>query len=101
MLGLFSGLILDPGKKPRDQMHDDGALSVFVYSHSPNNLLSPSAASFTRAFSLTGNSLGPFSIMSSNYPAIQPGGSLIVAWQVKDKRILVVGGGEVSETPLR
>ncbi|EFE40258.1 hypothetical protein TRV_05014 [Trichophyton verrucosum HKI 0517] len=34
--------------------------------------------------------------MSSEFPAIQPGGSLIVAWQVRDKRVLVVGGGEVA-----
>ncbi|KAF3482684.1 uncharacterized protein GIQ15_02008 [Arthroderma uncinatum] len=32
----------------------------------------------------------------SAFPAIQPGGSLIVAWQVRDKRVLVVGGGEVA-----
>ncbi|KAK0732217.1 hypothetical protein B0H67DRAFT_477518 [Lasiosphaeris hirsuta] len=30
------------------------------------------------------------------FPAVQGGGSLIVAWQVKGKRILVVGGGEVA-----
>ncbi|EEQ31255.1 Bifunctional dehydrogenase and ferrochelatase [Microsporum canis] len=34
--------------------------------------------------------------MSAEFPAIQPGGSLIVAWQVRDKRVLVVGGGEVA-----
>ncbi|OJD25115.1 hypothetical protein ACJ73_03516 [Blastomyces percursus] len=33
---------------------------------------------------------------SSKFPQIQPGGSLIVAWQVKNKHILVVGGGEVA-----
>jgi hypothetical protein len=30
------------------------------------------------------------------YPKVQGGGSLIVAWQVKNKHVLVVGGGEVS-----
>ena len=30
------------------------------------------------------------------FPAVQPGGSLILAWQVKGKNVLVVGGGEVS-----
>ncbi|KAK3312577.1 hypothetical protein B0H66DRAFT_608832 [Apodospora peruviana] len=30
------------------------------------------------------------------FPAVQGGGSLIVAWQVKGKKILVVGGGEVA-----
>ena len=38
----------------------------------------------------------PDSTMPHNFPEIQPGGSLIVAWQVRGKRILVVGGGEVS-----
>lgn len=33
--------------------------------------------------------------MSDDYPAIQGGGSLILAWQIKNKRVLVVGGGEV------
>jgi precorrin-2 dehydrogenase/sirohydrochlorin ferrochelatase len=28
-------------------------------------------------------------------PEVQGGGSLIVAWQVKGKTVLVVGGGEV------
>ncbi|MBE3044477.1 NAD(P)-dependent oxidoreductase, partial [Candidatus Bathyarchaeota archaeon] len=30
------------------------------------------------------------------FPAVQPGGSLIIAWQIKGKNVLVVGGGEVS-----
>ncbi|GLI81729.1 bifunctional dehydrogenase and ferrochelatase [Penicillium ochrochloron] len=30
------------------------------------------------------------------YPKVQGGGSLIVAWQVKNKDVLVVGGGEVA-----
>ena len=33
--------------------------------------------------------------MSKSFPAVQPGGSLILAWQIKDKKVLVVGGGEV------
>ena len=33
--------------------------------------------------------------MPGPYPEIQGGGSLILAWQVRDKRVLVVGGGEV------
>ena len=35
--------------------------------------------------------------MPREFPEINPGGSLIVAWQVKSKNVLVVGGGEVSE----
>ncbi|PYH89569.1 siroheme synthase Met8 [Aspergillus ellipticus CBS 707.79] len=34
--------------------------------------------------------------MSSKFPPVQGGGSLIVAWQAKAKHILVVGGGEVA-----
>ena len=30
-----------------------------------------------------------------DYPPIQPNGSLMIAWQVKDKPVLVIGGGEV------
>ncbi|KAL9611377.1 MAG: hypothetical protein Q9167_003972 [Letrouitia subvulpina] len=33
--------------------------------------------------------------MPQEYPSIQGGGSLILAWQIKNKRVLVVGGGEV------
>jgi precorrin-2 dehydrogenase/sirohydrochlorin ferrochelatase len=29
------------------------------------------------------------------FPAVQGGGSLIIAWQIRDKKVLVVGGGEV------
>lgn len=34
--------------------------------------------------------------MAKSYPAVQPGGSLILAWQIKNKKVLVVGGGEVA-----
>ena len=30
------------------------------------------------------------------FPEIEGGGSLILAWQVKNKKVLVIGGGEVS-----
>lgn len=33
---------------------------------------------------------------SENFPEVQGGGSLIIAWQIKGKHVLVVGGGEVS-----
>lgn len=45
--------------------------------------------------------LSTFPAMTGPYPAIQGGGSLILAWQVRNKRILVVGGGEVSIPCLR
>ncbi|PNY26810.1 Siroheme biosynthesis protein met8 [Tolypocladium capitatum] len=34
--------------------------------------------------------------MAKKFPEVQPGGSLMLAWQVKDKKVLVVGGGEVA-----
>lgn len=37
--------------------------------------------------------------MPKKFPEVQPGGSLILAWQVKDKKVLVVGGGEVRTKP--
>ena len=32
----------------------------------------------------------------SQYPPVQGGGSLILAWQIKNKNVLVIGGGEVA-----
>lgn len=37
----------------------------------------------------------------SQFPEIQGGGSLILAWQVKSKHVVVIGGGEVSPCSLR
>ncbi|KHN99369.1 NAD(P)-binding domain protein [Metarhizium album ARSEF 1941] len=34
--------------------------------------------------------------MARKFPEVQPGGSLMLAWQIKDKKVLVVGGGEVA-----
>ncbi|KAI9739259.1 MAG: Bifunctional dehydrogenase and ferrochelatase [Cirrosporium novae-zelandiae] len=34
--------------------------------------------------------------MSTNFPEIQRGGSLILAYQIKDKHVLVIGGGDVA-----
>lgn len=36
------------------------------------------------------------STKTEEFPAIQPGASLIIAWQIKNKRALVVGGGAVA-----
>lgn len=33
--------------------------------------------------------------MDEEFPQVQGGGSLILAWQIKNKKILVIGGGEV------
>jgi len=35
--------------------------------------------------------------MPHQFPEIQGGGSLILAWQIRNKRVLVVGGGEVGD----
>lgn len=32
----------------------------------------------------------------NDFPQVQGGGSLILAWQIRGKRVLVIGGGEVS-----
>ncbi|KZL77852.1 siroheme synthase, partial [Colletotrichum tofieldiae] len=33
---------------------------------------------------------------AKKFPEVQGGGSLILAWRIKDKKVLVVGGGEVA-----
>ncbi|KAI5839350.1 hypothetical protein DFP73DRAFT_562364 [Morchella snyderi] len=38
----------------------------------------------------------PASTETEEFPAIQPGGSLLLAWQVRNRRVLVVGGGNVA-----
>ena len=37
--------------------------------------------------------------MTEEFPTVEGGGLLILAWQIRQKIVLVVGGGEVS--PLR
>jgi len=37
---------------------------------------------------------------SPHFPEVQGGGSLILAWQIRNKRVLVVGGGEVRSSVL-
>lgn len=32
----------------------------------------------------------------ADYPQIVPGGGLILAWQIKGKKVLLVGGGMVA-----
>ncbi|KIW02687.1 uncharacterized protein PV09_06124 [Verruconis gallopava] len=38
----------------------------------------------------------PSSIVMAKFPEVQGGGSLILAWQVRNKHVLVIGGGEVA-----
>lgn len=40
--------------------------------------------------------VSPRAPMKHQYPEIQGGGSLILAWQIRNKHVLVVGGGEVG-----
>lgn len=37
--------------------------------------------------------------MKDPYPELQGGGSLMLAWQIRNKKILIVGGGEVGARP--
>jgi precorrin-2 dehydrogenase/sirohydrochlorin ferrochelatase len=37
--------------------------------------------------------------MPETFPEIQGGGSLILAWQIKNKNVLVIGGGEACQYP--
>lgn len=55
----------------------------FNFSH----LLGVAIHGSSRAHALT---------MPNAYPEIQGGGSLILAWQIRNKQVLVVGGGEVG-----
>jgi precorrin-2 dehydrogenase/sirohydrochlorin ferrochelatase len=36
----------------------------------------------------------------SKFPKVQGGGSLILAWQIRGKKVLVIGGGEVCSLSL-
>lgn len=38
---------------------------------------------------------------SENFPSIQTGGSLLLAWQLKQKNVLIVGGGNVAADRIR
>jgi hypothetical protein len=42
----------------------------------------------------------PRAVMPERFPEVEGGGSLILAWQIKNKRVLVVGGGEVSPSSI-
>ncbi|TIB76323.1 siroheme synthase [Wallemia mellicola] len=34
--------------------------------------------------------------MTNEFTKIEPGGSLLIAWQLKDKKVVLIGGGEVA-----
>lgn len=35
-------------------------------------------------------------VMTNDFTKIEPGGSLLIAWQLKDKKVVLIGGGEVA-----
>lgn len=57
---------------------------------------------YSRAYSLKFPFLSSVTILftismdDDKFPRVEGGGSLILAWQIRNKRVLVVGGGEVS-----
>jgi hypothetical protein len=60
-----------------------------------------STASLEQQFSTTGiNDDGPSLVEADpQYPEVQGGGSLILAWQIRGRKVLVIGGGEVRRGP--
>ncbi|QGI86509.1 hypothetical protein CEK25_013238 [Fusarium fujikuroi] len=57
---------------------------------------SPPASSTPSSESSSASASSAPVAMAKTYPPVQPGGSLILAWQIKHKKVLVVGGGEVA-----
>ncbi|KAI7764760.1 hypothetical protein LZL87_003965 [Fusarium oxysporum] len=62
---------------------------------SPPASSTPSSESSSASASASASSSASIA-MAKTYPPVQPGGSLILAWQIKHKKVLVVGGGEVA-----
>ncbi|KAF5965088.1 siroheme synthase [Fusarium bulbicola] len=63
---------------------------------SPPASSTPSSESSSASASASASSSSASVAMAKTYPPVQPGGSLILAWQIKHKKVLVVGGGEVA-----
>ncbi|EWG51445.1 hypothetical protein FVEG_10412 [Fusarium verticillioides 7600] len=63
---------------------------------SPPASSTPSSESSSASASACASSSSASVAMAKTYPPVQPGGSLILAWQIKHKKVLVVGGGEVA-----
>ncbi|KAF5250582.1 hypothetical protein FANTH_4219 [Fusarium anthophilum] len=63
---------------------------------SPPASSTPSSESSSASASASASSSSGSVAMAKTYPPVQPGGSLILAWQIKHKKVLVVGGGEVA-----
>ena len=70
---------------------------VYVSERSGTSRIPISDWYFTRPFlTATAHTYIKFHNMPEEFPAVEGGGSLILAWQIRNKRVLVVGGGEVS-----
>ncbi|KAF5595593.1 siroheme synthase [Fusarium subglutinans] len=63
---------------------------------SPPASSTPPSESSSASASASASSSSASVAMAKTYPPVQPGGSLILAWQIKHKKVLVVGGGEVA-----
>jgi len=64
---------------------------------SPSPVISWLEDSIVGASNLFPNVL--FNFPMAKFPEVQGGGSLILAWQVRNKHVLVIGGGEVCSIP--
>lgn len=60
--------------------------------------LQPCRFRFTSVISAASPFGSNFNMNSRPFPEVQGGGSLIIAWQIRNKRVLVIGGGEVSHS---
>lgn len=60
--------------------------------------MEPQRPTFTNAFPYL-RQIHTMGEQDGEFPKVQGGGSLILAWQIRGKKVLVVGGGEVSPPP--
>ncbi|RSL48948.1 hypothetical protein CEP53_009344 [Fusarium sp. AF-6] len=63
---------------------------------SPCDSATETTSSTSSSASVSAPSSSAQAAMAKTYPPVQPGGSLILAWQIKHKKVLVVGGGDVA-----
>jgi hypothetical protein len=80
-------------KSERRKKNARDGLGLCGGPYQARRLLNPTSAINREVAS---NISSPPRMSSPKFPEVQGGGSLIVAWQVKSKKVLVVGGGEVS-----
>lgn len=66
-----------------------GFAEKFILSSTFPNEIQPRSSTFIYQTS------HPVPIMGRSFPEPQGGGSLMLAWQVRNRKVLVIGGGEV------